>query len=130
MRFQVPQFIEIEDKIFGPMTFKQAIYVGGSGGAIIALFYFLPTFVAVLISIPIGVFAGALAFFKVNNRPFIVYVESMFNYMINEKMYIWKKREKTVKENGDERKNTPAKEKGGLDDINKKLTVGGNLNKN
>ena len=32
MRFQVPQFIEIESKIFGPLTFKQFIYLAGGGG--------------------------------------------------------------------------------------------------
>ncbi|MFM2424198.1 MAG: hypothetical protein RLZZ70_589, partial [Candidatus Parcubacteria bacterium] len=29
MQFEVPQFIEIEDKIFGPLTWKQFLYVGG-----------------------------------------------------------------------------------------------------
>jgi len=28
MQFQVPQFIEIEDKIFGPLTLKQFLYFG------------------------------------------------------------------------------------------------------
>ena len=32
MRFQVPQFIEVEDKIFGPMTLKQFIYMAGGAG--------------------------------------------------------------------------------------------------
>ena len=29
MRFQVPQFIEVEDKIFGPLTLKQFLYTAG-----------------------------------------------------------------------------------------------------
>ena len=29
MQYQVPQFIEVEDKIFGPLTFKQLVYVVG-----------------------------------------------------------------------------------------------------
>ena len=32
MQFQVPQFIEVEDKIFGPLTFKQFVYVAGGAG--------------------------------------------------------------------------------------------------
>ena len=27
MQYQVPQFIEVEDKIFGPLTFKQFLYI-------------------------------------------------------------------------------------------------------
>jgi hypothetical protein len=29
MQFRVPQFIDIEDKLFGPLTFKQFIYLAG-----------------------------------------------------------------------------------------------------
>ena len=40
MQFQVPQFIEIEDKIIGPFTVKQFIYlVGGAGMDFIILKY-------------------------------------------------------------------------------------------
>src|SRR3990172_12458701 len=42
MQFQVPQFIEIEDKIFGPLTFKQFIYVAGGAGACYLLWRVLP----------------------------------------------------------------------------------------
>ncbi len=32
MRFEVPQFIDVEDKIFGPFTFKQFLYLAGGAG--------------------------------------------------------------------------------------------------
>jgi len=32
MRFEVPQFIDVEDKLFGPLTFTQFVYLAGSGG--------------------------------------------------------------------------------------------------
>jgi len=44
--------------------------------------------------IPFVMFGVALAFYKHNNRPFIVLVESWFNYILKDKFYIWKKREK------------------------------------
>jgi uncharacterized membrane protein len=94
MRFQVPQFIEIEDKIFGPLTFKQFIYVGGGVGACVILFLFLPNFIALILSAPIAAFAGALAFFKINDKPFIHLVEAFFKYHTGSKLYIWKKKEK------------------------------------
>ena len=91
MRFQVPQFIEVEDKIFGPFTFKQFVYLAGGGGAIVVLFTFLPKFLAILIALPIAVFAAALAFYKVNDKPFIHLIEAFFNYTMTNKLYIWKK---------------------------------------
>ncbi len=93
MRYQVPQFIEVEDKIFGPLTFKQFIYIAGGVGASIILFTFLPNFVAFLLSAPIAALAGALAFYKHNGKPFINLVESFFQYSLTNKLYIWKKTE-------------------------------------
>lgn len=94
MRFQVPQFIEVEDKIFGPLTFKQFIYVAGGGGLCALLFFTLPNFVALIISAPIAIFALALAFYKVNDKPFILMVESFVKFHTGNKLYIWKKEDK------------------------------------
>lgn len=95
MRFQVPQFIEVEDKIFGPLTFKQFIYVGGGVGVAVILYLLLPSFLAIILSLPIVIFAAALAFYKVNDKPFINVVESFIKYNLTNKLYIWKKEEKT-----------------------------------
>src|SRR5258706_8753163 len=96
MRFQVPQFIEVEDKIFGPFTFKQFIYIAGGIGLCVLLFTFLPKFMAILIALPVAALAGALAFYKVNDKPFINVVEAFFNYTLTNKLYIWKKEDKKV----------------------------------
>ncbi len=102
MRFEVPQFIEIEDKIFGPFTLKQFIYLSGTAGIAFLFYTIMPLFLAIIFIAPIGVFGAALAFYKHNNRPFILLVESWFNYTIKGKLYIWKKREKTVEQEVDE----------------------------
>jgi hypothetical protein len=94
MRFQVPQFIEVEDKIFGPLTFKQFVYLAGGAGICVVLFILLPRFLAILISLPIAAFSGALAFYKFNDKPFIHFIEAFFNYSLKSKLYIWKKEEK------------------------------------
>ena len=92
MRFQVPQFIEIESKIFGPLTFKQFIYLAGGAGIIFLIYITLPFFIAVMLIVPVGAFAIALSFYKVNNRPFIKVTENAFRYFTAPKIYVWKKR--------------------------------------
>ncbi len=92
MQFQVPQFIDVEDKIFGPFTFKQFIYLIGGAGASFALFKLLPIYFSIPLIIPIVALALALTFFKVNNRPFIAIMESAVNYYIGAKLYIWKQK--------------------------------------
>lgn len=91
MQFQVPQFIDIEDKIFGPLTFRQFVYLAGGGGLLFILYKVLPFFLAILFGLPIGAFAFALAFYKINNKPFIYIVEAYINYLSQNKLYIWKK---------------------------------------
>lgn len=94
MRFEVPQFVDIEDKIFGPLTFKQFIYLAGGGGLSVVLWVFLPTLIALpLIAVSVG-FALALAFYKFNGKPFVFVVEAALRYTTGGKLYIWKKEEK------------------------------------
>lgn len=93
MRFEVPQFIEVEDKIFGPLTWKQFIYLAGGGGAIVMLYIFLPFFLFLLFAAPIAALAAGLAFFPVNNRPLSVFLESMVKYLSSSRLYLWKKRD-------------------------------------
>ncbi len=92
-QYQVPQFIEVEDKIFGPLTLKQFVYLGGAGGMCLVLFTFLPLYLTVVFSIPVIAFAIGLAFFKVNGRPLIHAVEHAFNYFFGSKLYLWQQQQ-------------------------------------
>ena len=96
MRFQVPQFIDVEDKIFGPLTLKQFVYVAGGAGITVILFTFLNKFFAFILAAPFIGVSVALAFYKPNNRPFVFSLESMIHYFFGEKLYVWKKIPKKV----------------------------------
>lgn len=91
MRFEVPQFIEIEDKIFGPFTWKQFIYLMGGIGTAVVLFITMPFIIFVILGAPIGGLAILLAFYPVNNQPFSVYLESMLRFVSGKKLFLWKK---------------------------------------
>jgi hypothetical protein len=94
MRYQVPQFIEVEDKIFGQLTLKQFLYVSGGAAIGFILWSSLPKFLALLIGLPVVGFFLALAFYQSNGRPFVNTVESAVKYFFAAKLYIWKKAEK------------------------------------
>lgn len=95
MQFQVPQFIEVEDKIFGPLTFKQFVYLVGGAGSSYILWRLLNPYVAAPIIIGVAGCAVALAFLKINKRPFIVALEHGFFYLIKSKLYLWSNTKKT-----------------------------------
>ena len=91
MLFQVPQFIEVEDKIIGPFTFKQFVYLAGGAGIAFIIFKIFPLFIAIFFIVPVILLSLALAFYKVNDQPFIVALESMLKYAVGGKLYVWKK---------------------------------------
>lgn len=100
MEYHVPQFIEVEDKIIGPLTLKQFIYIAGVVGLCVVFFSYLPFILALLLSLPIAALGIALAFYKVNGKPFIQMLEAGFNYYISEKLLLWKQEAPSQKENG------------------------------
>ena len=90
MRFQVPQFIDVEDKIFGPLTIKQFVYLAGGVGVLVVFITLLPKFLAFVLAAPFIALSIALAFYKPNNQPFVLQLEAMIRYFFGEKLYIWK----------------------------------------
>jgi len=96
MQFKVPQFLDIEDKIFGPFTFRQFVYLAGGGGLSFVLYKLLGLFLGF---IPIAIIAGfslALTFYRPNGKPFINMLESGFKYTLQSKLYIWKRRKSKI----------------------------------
>jgi hypothetical protein len=91
MEYQVPQFIEVEDKIIGPLTLRQFIYLAGGGGIVVICLLLLPFVIGVLIAIPVGALAAALAFYKVNGKSFIDMLEYGLSYFVSSRLYLWKK---------------------------------------
>ena len=94
MKYQVPQFIEIEDKIIGPLTIKQFVWLVGGAGMSFLCYNFLPLFIALILIAVIVPLSLALAFYKVNSKPFVFVVEAFIKYYFSQKLYLWKKEEK------------------------------------
>lgn len=90
----MPQFIEVEDKIFGPLTWKQFIYLGGGIGLAVIVFLYFPFILALIIGLPVLALAGALAFYKVNDRSFVDILGAGFSFYTKDRLYLWRKEEK------------------------------------
>lgn len=90
MQFKVPQFLEIEDKIFGPFTFKQFVYLAGGAGLCYILFKLLGILLGILPALAVAGLALALAFYRPNSKPFIDMLEASVKYAMQNKLYVWK----------------------------------------
>jgi len=108
MRYEVPQFIDIKDKIFWSLTFMQGIYLAGGFFGGFMLFYLIGMIfpdagfvIKIIPGVPIFAFGAALAFVEINKRPFVKYLEAWFYYLIHPKRYNWKKQDAKKNSNSD-----------------------------
>ena len=131
MRFEVPQFIEIEDKIIGPFTWKQFVYLGGGVGLAIVLFLIAPFYITFIVGIPVAILSAALAFYPINSRPFSVLLESMYEYYKNNRTYYWRRNRDVVYRQGGKTQTTgmnayttpPTAGESGLTSLSSKLEL-------
>ncbi len=93
MQFQIPQFTEIEDKIIGPLTLKQFLYLLGGAIIIYILFKLFNFIVFLLLAIPIAAISLALAFVRINQQPLSFSLKHFFRFMKKPDFYVWKRPE-------------------------------------
>lgn len=96
MQFKVPQFLDIEDKIFGPFTFKQFIYLIGGGGLCFILYKLLGLLLGIIPMLIVAGISLALAFYRPNNKPLLNMVEAGFKFYVQNRLYVWKRRMKKL----------------------------------
>lgn len=96
MRFTVPQFLEYEAKVIGPLTFGQFIFFGLAGAVCFLIFFMVPIQVFIMATALIMGGTALFAFVKVDGRTLPTVLGNFLKFSIGPKMYIWKKKESPV----------------------------------
>lgn len=100
MLFSVPQYIDVEDKIAGPFTGKQLMWMFGMGAVLLVLWTAIDkTSFIVAACFVIPIFA-ALAFWRPYHQPLVKFIYFSIMFAFRPKMYIWKRvaeRSKNIK---------------------------------
>lgn len=91
MQFQIPQFIEIEDKIAGPFSLRQLLYVVAGGGVSFVAFTLLPFFAALVIAVIALGGTLSLALVKVNGQPLPRIAFAAAGFFWKPRLYLWKR---------------------------------------
>ena len=101
MNFVLPQFIEMETKIVGPLTLRQFVFVGGGGGVSMMLYIIstatpasqksFPLPVCIALDLLIMGAAFTLAFVKINGIGLPTVIKHYFEYSVAPKIYLWGK---------------------------------------
>ncbi len=90
-QFVVPQFIEVEDKIFGPVTTRQFLILLIAGGVIFLAYRFGDFALFVIALAILGGFALVLAFVKVNGQSFHYFLLNIGENLRKPSLRIWEK---------------------------------------
>jgi hypothetical protein len=91
MNFDVPQYVDIEDRIFGPLTARQLGWLFGLGATVIFLFYTLQTVYFYMSVVPIGIFFLVMAFVRPQGMPMNRFAGVVIAFLFKPKVYIWKR---------------------------------------
>ncbi len=90
LQFQVPQFVDVEDKVIWKLSFRQFGIFLAAGGLIFIIKQFrFPTFIFGIFAIAIVGFAWILAFMKAEGRPFHHRVLGFLRYYFSPQLYLW-----------------------------------------
>jgi len=92
-QYQVPQFIETEDKIIGPLTIKQFLILAAAGAISFLTFFVFQTWLWVMTTIFFGAIAAFFSFIKINGQPSYVVLFSAFAYLWKPRLFVWQKKE-------------------------------------
>jgi len=99
MRFTVPQFIEYEMKIVGPLTFRQFIFVGIAGAIGFFLYFTIGKtnfFLFIVSCFVLGTMSVALAFLQIGGRSLPTILGNFLRFNLSPKIYLWRKKEMPV----------------------------------
>jgi hypothetical protein len=96
MQFQVPQFIDTQDKVVGPLTLRQFMYVAAAGAMSAVLYFTVAIWLWFFLSIILIGGAIGIAFIKIEGRPFSRIILSAFDFYWKPQIYIWKSEEATT----------------------------------
>ncbi len=89
--FTVPQFIDVEDKIIGPITTRQFVIV------MLAFFLITATYAAadfslfIFLAVVEGFLGAVLAFARINGRPFHFFILNIIQTLKRPSLRVWKK---------------------------------------
>ncbi len=91
MQFLVPQYIQVKERIIGPLTLIQFLWIGGAIGLAILLFPFLYLGLWLFLATIIVSTAAALSLIEINGKPLFKIAGYALKYYWNPQVYLWKR---------------------------------------
>jgi hypothetical protein len=92
LQYNIPQFVDTEDKVIGPLTLRQFAYLVIGAVIIGFLWVFKANLLTFIITAtPVAAIAMAFAFLKVYSQDFGTFMSNVLLFVINPSVYVWKR---------------------------------------
>jgi hypothetical protein len=91
MLFNVPQYVDVEDKIAGPLTAKQLLWMFAMGVTVMVIWNIFDKPTVYFVAVPVAVIFLAFAFYRPYNRPLSSFIGSAIMFLFQPKFYTWKR---------------------------------------
>ncbi len=91
MMFNVPQFIDVEDKIAGPLTWRQLLWMIGMGAVLLTFFNLFDTSLFIIIAIPTILFFVLFAFYRPNGFSMVTFAFYALLFLFRPKVSVWQR---------------------------------------
>ena len=91
MQYAIPQFVEVEDRVVGPLTTKQFLYLVAGGVFLVIAWSLADLGLFILLAILTAGVVIPFAFIKINGRPFQIYLSSVIKFFTRPKLRLWLK---------------------------------------
>jgi hypothetical protein len=92
MQYPVPQFVDVENKIIGPITVRQFTIASIGLAGVFLLFKYADTGLFIFATIVIVLFVVIVGFVRINGRPFHYFFLSILETLFKSgRLYVWKK---------------------------------------
>ena len=88
-QFTVPQFIDVESKIIGPITTRQFLILLGAGIIIAGSYKLFDFSLFVTISVFVFAIAATFSFVKINGRPFHFFLLNATQTLRRPRIRVW-----------------------------------------
>ena len=129
MIFNIPQFIDKEDKIVGPLTAKQLGWLFLGGATLLILWNILDSAAFYISAIPIAGASLAFAFYRPYNQSLNSFIFYTFLFISRNKIYIWRRlpektmpiKKATSKKNNQQESGNPKTNSKRIEEISKLL---------
>lgn len=98
-QYVVPQFIDVEDKIIGPITVRQFIILIIAGLIMFVEYKLSDITMFLAVGIPTLIVFCMIAFLRVNSMPFHYFFLNLITTLKEPKIRIWSRQPKTAMDN-------------------------------